>query len=199
MKHTAWIFAALLLCSPVLAGISNVDKIKWDWVAISPNHLEFDKPECKHISVQSTFRVTNATEINLEIFSKEYPNGISTGHIFNLYGEHAIIHAEEIKTILVCAEYEPGSVPRGTYEATLVIESIDRVYQIPLTLEISFWNRFWQKTEYEFRKMWFKELFVIPTPDGTYLAFLGYHFLSVLLFILVFIWAMYLIYRKKTK
>lgn len=197
MRYILLTLFVIILIPSVYGSISNIDKLKWDWVAVSPNHLEFDQPDCQHFTVQPTFRVTNSTTINMEIFSREYANGVSTGHIFKLYGSSFVsIRKEEIKTIMVCADFELGSVPRGTYEATLVIESVDRVYQIPLTLRITTINSFMQGVRYKFNYIWFKEIATIPTLDGTYLALLGYHFLFFILSIIVFIWCVYLFYIR---
>lgn len=187
----------VFLCMPVYALVTNVEKSKWDWVAIEPNHLEFERPECKYLTISPTFRVTNYTQVWLEIFSQEYPNGVSTGQIFQIYADNMYIHKSEIRDVVVCASYEEGTVPRGEYEATLMIESFDRVYQIPLVLKIDFWKRFTEKSVYEIKRMWFQELFVIPTPDGTYLSFNGYHLVFFLLFVFAFILVIYAIGTRK--
>jgi hypothetical protein len=181
----------LLICTilvfilPLISGISEiVDKSKWDWVALSPSYFEFTNPSCQPLTIKPTFRVDNYTSVNLEIFSQEYPNGISTGQIFKIYADHLDISKEEIKEVLVCAEYEEGSISQGNYQATLYIESPDRVYQIPLTLKINYWNRFWQKTSFEFKKVWFKQLLTIPTPDGNSIVLFGYHFLALIVILL---------------
>lgn len=199
MKILCFFICILLISSIVSARIDNIDKLKWDWVSISPSYLEFDKPECKYLQVQPTFRVDNYTQVQMEIFSKTYPNGVSSGYIFKIYSDNLRIHKSEVREVMVCADYESGSVPIGEYDATLMFESVDRVYQIPLTLKIDFRDRFFQKSWFEIKQLWFKELFVIPTPDNTYLSINGYHFIFFWISLMVFVWLIYLFSRRRKK